>query len=386
MTNERLDILLYGHDGRGLGHVSRSVAIGMAIRRLYPHLNICLLTGCRQTGELIGNAELDWIKLPAYDTEVVDGTSTGVDGPAGFEDKELGRFRAEQIRQIVALYRPRLILADHSPQGKHRELVPALHDDIPDKPRWVLGMRGVVGTVAQTQSDLAIELFKTRYDMLLWYGDSTVLGAGHKELLNVRFDTEAVECGYVSRLAEQEYVVQPAGYRQYGCTVSIPWFSRDTELFFTNLVEAVSMIGSRFGPFRFFLGGEGFVAMSQQLQGLDFCSAEPFGDQYIHALCASRSALIFGGYNSLVDILSTGIPALVVKRSMADKEQQEHLDALLGSMESRLIPVDEAGCSVEMLYRGFQDILELSPDSFAHPVNIGGAETAARILFELLDE
>lgn len=384
MANGRLDILLYGHDGRGLGHVSRSVAIGMALRRLYPHLHVCLVTGCRQTGALIGNAELDWIKLPAYDTEVIDGRSTGIDGPAGFEDKELGRYRVQQIRQIVALYRPRLVLADHSPQGKHRELVAALQDDAPDKPRWILGMRGVVGTVAQTRSDTAVELFKNWYEKLLWYGDSSVLGKDHKVMLNRRFDTEAEECGYVSRLAEQEYIVQPAGYRQYGCTVSIPWFSRDTAVLFKNLVEAVSMIGPRFGRFRFFLGGEDFQSMSQQLQGLDFCTVEPFGDQYIHALCASKSALIYGGYNSLVDVLSTGIPALVIKRGMADKEQHEHLEVLLQSMKSRLNPVDESSCSVEILYRGLLEILQISPDPFDNPVNVGGAETAARILAEMI--
>lgn len=384
MANNRLDILLYAHDGRGLGHASRSVAVGMAIRRLYPHLNVCLVTGCRQTGELIGNAELDWIKLPAYDTEVIDGRSTGVDGPAGFEDKELGRLRGEQIRQIVALYRPRLILADHSPQGKHRELVPALQDDGINRPRWILGMRGVVGSVAQTRSNTAVDLFRTYYERLFWYGDSSILGVEHVEALRGRFDSEVNECGYVSRMAEQEYIVQPAGYRQYACTVSIPWFSGDTITFFKNLVEAVSMIGPRFGRFRFFVGEDAFQSMNQQLQGLDFCSAEPFGNRYIHALCASRSALIFGGYNSLVDILSTGIPALVVKRDMADKEQQEHLDVLLKTMKSTLIPVQEAGCNVEILYRGLQEILEISPDPFKIPVNVGGAEKAARLLYEML--
>lgn len=385
MTDTRLDILLYGHDGRGLGHVSRSTAIGMAIRRLYPHLNVCVISGCRQTGELIGSAELDWIKLPAYDTEVIGGRSTGIDGPCGIDDKELGRLRAEQIRQITALYRPRLILSDHSPQGKHRELVPALQDPQSDSVRWVLGMRGVIGSVAQTRSDTAIELFKSRYEALLWYGDGSVLGTEHKEMLNRRFETDAQECGYVSRLAEQEYVVQPAGFRQYGCTVSIPWFSRQTSTFLNNLVEAVSMIGPHFGRFRFFLGGGDFQEMSQRLQGLDFCSVEPFGDQYIHALCASRSAVIFGGYNSLVDVMSTGIPALVVKRTMTDKEQDEHLDVLTKSMASRLKPVGESDCSVEVLYQGLLEILQISPDPFKTPVNVGGAEAAARILSEMLE-
>jgi len=384
MAEERLDILLYGHDGRGLGHVSRSVAVGMAVRRLYPNLKVCLLTGCRRTGELIGSADLDWIKLPAYDTEVVDGRSTGVDGPAGFSDRDLGRFRAEQIRQVVALYRPRLVLVDHTPQGKHRELVEALQDHRPDKTRWVLGMRGVVGSVAQTRSDTAVELFKAWYEALLWYGDSSVLGSGHMARLASLYGIEAVECGYVSRLAEQGEIVQPAGYRRYGCTVSIPWFSGDTAVFFKKLVEAVSMAGPGFGRFRFFLGGDQYQAISQQLQGLDFCSAEPFGDQYIEALFGSRSAVIFGGYNSLVDILSIGIPALVVRRGMADNEQHEHLDALLASMKSRLIGVDESGCSVESLYRGLQSILEITPDPFESPVDIGGAEAAARHLFTML--
>jgi len=384
MDNQRLDILLYGHDGRGLGHVSRSVAIGLALRRLYPHLKICVVTGCRQTGELIGAARLDWIKLPAYDTEVIAGKSTGVDSPAGFDDQELGRLRAEQIRQVVALYRPRLVLVDHSPQGKHRELVPALEEGGSEQPQWVLGMRGVVGTVTQTRSDMAVELFRKRYGSLFWYGDSSILGTGHKEMLNERFGTDAHECGYVSRLAEQEYIVQPAGYRQYACTISIPWFSRDTNVFFKNLVEAVSITGPTFGRFRFFIGGDDFSAMRRQVAELDFCTAEPFGDQYIRALCASRSAVIFGGYNSLVDILATGIPALVVKRGMVDREQDEHLDALQTSMGARLFQIGETDCSVESLYRGLQHILQTGPDPFENPVNIGGAETAARLLYGML--
>lgn len=384
MENNRLDILLYAHDGRGLGHASRSVAIGMAIRRLYPHLRVCLVTGCRQAGELIGNAELDWIKLPAYDTEVIDGRSRGIDGPAGFDDKELGRFRAEQIRQIVQLYRPRLVLSDHSPHGKHKELLPALQNEGPDKPQWILGMRGVVGSIAQTRSDTAIDLFKSLYDKLLWYGDSSVLGTDYGEVLGRHFDTEVEECGYVSRLAEQEYIVQPAGYRQYACTVSIPWFSKGSESFSQNLVEAVSMLGPDIGRFRFFVGGDGFQSVRRRLQGLEFCSAELFGDQYIYSICASRSAVIFGGYNSLVDVLTTGIPALVVKRDMVDREQQDHLGVLHGRMKSRLIPVDENACSVELLHRCLRDILEISPDPFKNPVNIGGAEAAARILYDML--
>ena len=384
MDNSRLDILLYGHDGRGLGHVSRVAAIGMAVRRLFPHLKVCLVTGCRQTQELIGEAPLDWIKLPAYDTMVIAGQSTGIDSPSGFADKELGRLRAEQIRQVIRLYRPRLVLADHAPQGKHRELVAALEDDQEHRPIWVLGMRGVVGTVVQTSSDMALDLYRRHYSRLLWYGDSAVLGSGHLELLKSRFAAEPVECGYVSRLVEQISLAQPQTVRRHGCTISIPWFGEHTTPFFDKLVEALGLLGPDFGRVRIFLGVNDIQTLKQKLDGLDFCSVERFSDHYLQSLCTSRCALIFGGYNSIVDVLSAAVPALVVTRDMKDGEQLEHLEALVAAPGIRLAAVMEHECTVEQLYRELGGLLRSGLDPFHLSGNLRGAEKAARTLVEML--
>ena len=384
MNQSRFDILLYGHDGRGLGHVSRSVAIGMALRRIYPHLKVAVLTGCPQTQELIGDVALDWIKLPAYDTVVIDGRSTGIEGPAGFEDKELGQLRAEQIRQLASLYQPRLILADHSPQGKHRELVPALEQQADSETRWVLGLRGVVGSVAQVGSELAAELYQRYYSALLWYGDATVLGDDHLRALAGRFDTEPVECGYVSRLIELVSAAHLSITDRYGCTVSIPWFGEHTDRFLERLIEAIGLLGPDYGRFRIFMGGDEVAATRQKLEGLDFCTVERFGPHYVEALYSSRSAVVFGGYNSLVDVLSLGIPTLVVMRDMRDGEQQDHLETLIQSVGNRLSAILENECSVEQLYNLLIDRMKADIDPFALPVNLGGAEKAARALAALL--
>ena len=384
MEHSRLDILLYGHDGRGLGHVSRSAAIGMALRRLYPHLKVCLLTGCPQTQELIGDLPLDWIKLPAYDTVVIDGRSTGIEGPGGFEDKELGHLRAEQIRQLVSLYRPRLILADHTPQGKHRELIPALEFESDDRPLWVLGMRGVVGSVAQVGTELAVELYHRHFRALLWYGDSSVLGEDHLASLAQHFGTEPLECGYVSRLIELVSVAHPPIEHRYGCTISIPWFGEHTDSFFDRLIEAIGLLGPDYGRFRIFVGGDDIASYRQRIEGLDFCSLERFGAHYVEALCSSRSAVVFGGYNSLVDVLSVGIPALAVMRNMQDQEQQYHIDTLIRSVGNRMTAILENECSVEQLYTLLVDRMKTEIDPFALPVNLGGAERAARALATLL--
>ena len=111
-----LDILIYAHDGRGLGHASRSIGIGMALRRLFPNLKVLFVSGCRQSQELIGAAPLDWLKLPSYETIVENGKSRGIIGKSMFSDNQIGEFRAKELEHLVALYRPRLVLVDHTPQ------------------------------------------------------------------------------------------------------------------------------------------------------------------------------------------------------------------------------------------------------------------------------
>ncbi|MFC1876511.1 hypothetical protein ACFL2E_04470, partial [Thermodesulfobacteriota bacterium] len=137
-----MDLLIYAHDGRGLGHASRSIAVGMAVRRLYPELKLLFITGSRMVSQLIDNVPLDWLKLPAYQTKVVDGVSTGRSSFINFTDTELGECRSSIIKHLVGVLRPRCILADHTPQGKHKELVPSLEATRDTDTTWVLGVRG----------------------------------------------------------------------------------------------------------------------------------------------------------------------------------------------------------------------------------------------------
>lgn len=388
MSPPRLDVLLYAHDGRGLGHVSRTVAIGMALRRLYPDLKVVLVTGCKQTQELIGPAPLDWLKLPAYETEVISGKSRGIDGSSNFSDTELQGIREEQIRQVVKLYQPRLLLTDHSPQGKHKELVKALGSiNSGDKMQCVLGMRGVIGSVSQTESPLAIELYARHFSQLLWYGDSTVIGTEHKDMLSERFSTIVHECGYVSRFREVRHLLplENSVELKYGCTVSIPWVGEHTDDFLEILAQALLQVGSGFGPFRIFIGDSVSGPLRARLESIEFCTVESFGTDYLRALCESRSAIIFGGYNSLVDVLAIEIPALVVLREMNDREQCVHAESLAAILGQALIPVQESSSNVSELHDKLTSLLEHDRQArHAHLVNLDGAEHGAHALVKLL--
>lgn len=382
----RLDILLYAHDGRGLGHVSRTVAIGLALRRLFPSIKLLLITGSSATQELIGDAQLDWLKLPAYETEVVDGKSTGVKGKSNFNDKELGDLRGRQIEQIVSLYRPRVILCDHSPQGKHKELRPALEKHGNDSITWVLGLRGVIGQVSQVHSSLASTLFNRYFSALLWYGDSTCLGGETPEALGLHFDTTVVECGYVSRLREMMNHTAVDETNGLAGTISIPWLGEMTAEFLHQLNSALKQLGPKYGRWNIFMeqGDPQSQSVISALRELPFCTVRKISREYIASLMKSRCAVIYGGYNSLMDILALSLPALVVLRKMKDNEQQEHVEALIECTSTPLFCLSEESDS-EKIYHTLQKIVSTDLNRQSGPA-LEGAAVAATHLHSLLQE
>lgn len=390
MKLPRLDILIYAHDGRGLGHASRGITIGMALRRLYPRLRVLFVSGCRVSQELIGPTPLDWLKLPSYETEVVAGKSRGIPGNSLFSDGELGELRAAQLQQIVTLYRPRLILSDHTPQGKHRELIPALRATEAGDIRWVLGVRGVLGTVSQAQSQLAGDLFREHYQALLWYGDSHILGDGHRRQLQEQYGIEPAECGYVSRLRELYHLQgnrQVSG-KKYAGTIAVPWIGEKSVSFLRVLARALQVLGPAHGRWRIFLDMGSTESISIEIRKLfaqlSHCQLEPpSGARYVEALLASRSAVVYGGYNSLMDVLALNLPAVVVLREMQDNEQQLHLQKIGRAAGELLQVVEESGAEVGQLTASLLGNLgkgNLPP----HTIFLAGAENAARRLWQLL--
>ncbi len=388
-TVPRLDVLIYAHDGRGLGHASRSIAIGMALRRLFPAYRVLFVTGCKISQELIGPVPLDWLKLPSYETEVIDGKSKGTDGNSNFSDRELGELRRAELKNLLLLYRPKVVLCDHSPQGKHREFKAVLEAKKDFDTRFILGVRGVIGGVSQVQSSLSQKLFEKYYHSILWYGDSAVLGDMHREQLRDQFTTDPVECGYVSRLAELRKWHKPvsASSPSLAGTVSIPWLGERSIRFIRTLAAALKCIGPSRGQWRVFIGCE--AACEQEIRALflelPFCRLESPSGRYAEALHDSRTALIYGGYNSLMDILHLAIPAVVILREMKDNEQQLHLQYLKKHLGEQLAVRSEENVNVEDLTAVFLRQLQLQK-TFSDAINLNGAEKAAGQLIRLLPE
>ena len=390
MTTSRLDLLIYAHDGRGLGHASRSIAIGMAVRRLYPELKVLFITGSRLVSQLIDSVPLDWLKLPAYQTKVVGGVSSGRMAFINLSDTELGECRSSIIQHLIDVLRPRCILADHSPQGKHKELVPSLKTTRDTDTRWVLGVRGWVGRVPQVWSDTAKKLFSEHYRHLLWYGDSGLLGEAQPSALKSHFSVQPLETGYVCRISEldQWLPVQHHPNDHLAGIFSVPWLGENTENVIKQIYHALDKIGSKYGIWRLFVGSPDDFSLQKKIHSLfeklSFCKITPASEQYREALMKAKTAVIYGGYNSLSDIFYANIPAVVLLREMQDEEQQAHMTRLKLLNRDRLMIYNEKDIEAEELAQVL--IRQIHTKKLPKPeINLEGAEMAAKYLFEIIN-
>lgn len=382
VDKSRLDILIYAQDGRGLGHVSRSAAIGMALRRLYPQLKVLLLTGFRETQMLLGECPLDWMKLPSYDTLIKKGKAQGKIGDMNLKNCYLGPARETFIESIIWEFRPRLILVDHLPLGRRDELSSSLILSLDTDTRWVLGMRSISGNDNKLWSEESRKTFKKHYDSLLWYGDKSILGCANHERLEGFFSTQAKETGYVSRFMEISHW-QKDGIKGASNVVSLPWMTKEGKSLLNTISGTLKKMGNRHGHWRFFVNMRDLSKHAAQekkaIEKLSFCSFEQLSDQYFNALKNANLLITYGGYNSLCDAITAGVPSIVVTRTLNDQEQEEHVKRYQEAAGEQIVHLREGMISSEMLYRAIES--QINMEKRKRPlIKLSGAEETAHIL------
>jgi len=386
LDKSRLDVLIYSHDGRGLGHVSRGVTLGMTLRRLFPKLRVIFLSGFKQTAMLVGSCPLEWIKLPSYETMIVQGSSRGRRGNSNIKNCYLGPARANIIESIILNFKPRCILVDHEPLGKREELLPSLRLAKGTDTIWILGIRAVVGEVATIWSELSKNIFKHYYHSLLWYGDSNVVGEAIPDAIGQYFDTEPIITGYVSRFLELKHWASYSSER-YGGTIAVPWLSEMSLTFLQNLHRALLEVGDHHGRWRIFTDLNKLEAESQkiklQFDDLSACTIENISDQYLATLANSKVAMIYGGYNSLTDIMAAEVPSVVIVRDMNDKEQEEHVSKIIKTKPNLIYPLRESEVTWKALVEALERQLSVEIEE-DQKISLEGSEVSAHKIVDLI--
>jgi predicted glycosyltransferase len=386
--------ILYSHDGCGLGHLRRNLAIAAAVTEEAPDASVVLLTGCIELGVegLAPNVEI--CSLPAL-RKLGNGRYAARRLP--ISRTELQVVRARLISACVEAFRPDVLLIDKHPMGVRGELIPALGS----LPGWggraVLGLRDILDDPAAVRRewsrDGVIEFTDAHCDAVLIYGNPHVFDLVGEYGLPDSLARRARQCGYVvhpdasRRLAPAEPPAEPPaetparGQRVLatagggedgrrllesfaGAARGAPW-------------DAALVAGPHASP-----DDRRALRRAAAANGVEF--HESVGD--LPGRLPGVDALVsMGGYNTLSEALSLGTPTLCVPRAHPRREQLIRARAFAKLDLLRLIEPDRLSperVRAEVTALLGQDRREIAGRAHA-TLGFDGARRAAEALLEL---
>lgn len=385
--------LFYSHDGVGLGHVRRHLAISTALAELSPNAQVLLATSVDEVSHLGLPPNVDTLKLPGLRKMANNQYSSR---RLSLPTSEIRALRANLLETAVRSFRPAVVLVDKHPFGAGGEFRVALEAARAAGARTALGLRDILDDKTSVLNDWAMERLQERipafYDRVLIYGMQQV------------FDT-AQEYQFQGALVERtkycNYVVNRSGCSWH--STDCPYLLVEPERAEQRPVVLATTGGGEdgFEVLRTFIGAaagspwKGVVVAGpllgpSELKILEGLAAQ--NDVRFHAflpclasLFGSVNALVcMGGYNTLVESVSQMVPTVCVPRAKPRSEQLLRAKAFERLGLVRTIHPEQL--TVEKLRRQIGFVLE-APRRQAGPgsaMMFDGAQRAAAHLLELM--
>ncbi|MEQ4519798.1 glycosyltransferase [Pseudarthrobacter sp. B907] len=342
-------IVLYSHDSVGLGHMRRNLALAHALNNQIPGLTGRPVTGILITGTALAPAfpapdGWDWVLLPGV------GKSPGGYLPRNLTMPmdDLVSMRARLLKAVLAGFRPHLVVVDRHATGVNRELESALRRARSGcQVRVVLGLREVLDSPDVASAEWASiggpRLVKALFDQIWIYGDPAVhdpVAAGEIpfSLRNLIHFTGYLAAG---RPPGSGTSCMPGPY----CLTTVGGGSDGHAL---ARVAVAAPVPEGLGHL-IVAGPQMPVEQLNDLrrQAGPGVKVVPAVDDLPYHLRHAAAVVSMGGYNTVCEIMSTTVPALIVPRTEAREEQR-----------IRAVSLAAAG------YLEHQDIGTLTPEVF----------------------
>lgn len=330
-TSDAPRILLYSHDGLGLGHFRRTLNIGEALVQRLPDAGILLLTSL-PVSEFQLPDKLDYVRMPGLNTPRIFSASR----KERHAPRDVFAVREAILSAVVESFAPHVMLVDHAPAGLAGELLPILRRKwtAGTRPRFVLGLRDVVYgpqlTAATWEKTGSVELLEDVYDQVLVYGDrsffdpiqeynlspdvaarTSFVGVLHRPLPSVSMAEAAAETDM--RLADMPFVVASVG----GGVDGAPVIRTLLDTFAARLLPGVAASVVT-GPHMPAAERRGLEAIADSLPLVTFSA---FQDGLLSQVSRADAVVTMGGYNSVWEAIGLGKRPIIVPRNGRVDEQ-----------------------------------------------------------------
>ena len=369
----------------GIGHLRRAALIARALDRA--GLKVVFVTGGVPVPELdVDGARV--AQLPPVRTR--DVSFSALVDEAGREVDEA--WKADRAERLVAIFheaRPKTLLIEMFPFGRRQmrfELLPLLDAARAAKPRprIVSSLRDVLSAQRKPEKvRWIIETFERHFDLALVHGDPEFLPLE-------RSFPEAREIADKMRYTGYVVDATPSAKASSGAgevIVSTGGGAAARPLI-DAAIKARALSPLKDAPWRVLIGHN-----YPEAQFRDAVRRAPGGiiverarDDFRALLANARLSISQAGYNTLLDVIAAGVPALVVPFA-AESETEQALRAQTFAERGVLTVVGEAGLSPEGLAVGIDHALSQTPPGAGRGltgIRISGAEETAEIVCELV--
>jgi predicted glycosyltransferase len=337
----------YSHDGLGLGHIRRHLAIAASLVEMSPKAKVLLATSVDEASGFGLPRRVDTLKLPGL-RKVSNGRYSA--RRLGLPALEIRALRSALLLEAVRAFKPGVVLVDKHPFGAKGEFRAALEAARASGARTVLGLRDILDEKSRVLREWEAEglpdSIADYYELVLVYGAHSVFDP----VAEYRFPAAVTErtryCGYVVNRA------------------NCPWHLEDCSLVNRHANSRPAVLCTTGG------GEDGFPLMKTFIQaargaswkGLVVAGPMIAQDEFnaLRELAASNGAALhkfipclsntlmaadglvcMGGYNTLVEAVSHGISTVCVPRCVPRSEQLMRARAFERLGLLRCIPPDE---------------------------------------------
>lgn len=372
----RADVLFYVQHLLGIGHLRRAALIAKAADAA--GLKVVFASGgLPHPGLDLGGARLEQL-TPALRT--ADEAFSRLVTAAGIPLDEAGE--SARRRQLLALFeatRPAVLLTEMFPFGRRQmrfELLPLVEAArrAPWRPRIVASVRDILTTLKQPgKAAWIVETAQRFYDRVLVHGDPALVPFERTFPEAAALSDRLVYTGYVVGQA-----VAPAGAGAGGGEVLVSTGGGAVaEPLVTAALKARAFSPLKDAPWRVLIGDNlpeaRFRALAEAAPpGMTVERSRP---DFLALLRAARLSVSQAGYNTALEVLAAGVPAVVVPFA-AGSETEQTLRAELLAEQGRLVVVPERDLTPASLAEGIARALALPPAPRLSLKLDGAAETA----------
>jgi predicted glycosyltransferase len=374
-------LLFYCQHSLGLGHAVRSFALADALTEQF---RVVLACGGELPDGLTPREDVELVELPPLGASG-DG-SLVTRGPASVD--EAHRRRRDLLLRTLRSLDPAVVVVELFPFGRRRfagELVPLLEEARSASPRPIVvaSVRDILvgrGPDQRAHDTVTCVLANRYLDAVLVHSDPRFARLEESFRPNIPLEVPIRHTGFVVRGEGRR---APAGPREL-CVVVSAGGGLVGEPLLRAALAARPLLPPALrlelvaGPF---LPDEAWDALSDQTtEGVELRRFVPDLGERLRSATASVSQC---GYNTALDVVRAGVPALVVPFAEGrEDEQTRRAGRLAGQGAVRVLAA--ARLEPETLAAEMQALLEFTPRRLE--LDFGGAETSTRLLTELVRE